>query len=72
MKPTIERAIAALESLPEEVREREISRLEEQAEKLRVLRDLMQEGIEDAEAGNVVDWDLEEFLAQARSQPQNG
>jgi hypothetical protein len=68
MKTAIERAVEALESLPEELRERAVERIEEQAEKLRVLRRLVQEGLDDVEAGRVEEWDLDSFLAEARAQ----
>jgi hypothetical protein len=38
----------------------------EQAEKYRVLKKMIDEGIADVEAGNVTDWNFEEFLRKAR------
>ncbi|MGL4442156.1 MAG: hypothetical protein ACRCU1_00935 [Alsobacter sp.] len=66
MKTPIERAVAALEYLPEDLRERHVERLEEQAEKLRVMRHLVQEGLDDVEAGRVSPFDMKTFLAEAR------
>jgi hypothetical protein len=63
-----DRAIAALEALPEEMRERAVEFLEDQAEKLQVMRRLVQEGLDDIEAGRVQEWNLEHFLAEARGQ----
>jgi hypothetical protein len=50
-------AVEALELLPEEMRER-----------FRALKDAIDEGIADVEAGRVVPWDLEDFLKRARAQ----
>jgi predicted transcriptional regulator len=41
-----------------------------QARKFRALKDAIDEGMADVEAGRVVPWDLEEFLKQARAQTQ--
>jgi hypothetical protein len=38
----------------------------EQAEKLRVLKELIAEGLEDVTAGRVSEWSLAEFLREAR------
>jgi hypothetical protein len=38
----------------------------EQAEKLRVLKELIAEGLEDVSAGRVSEWNFVEFLRQAR------
>jgi hypothetical protein len=51
MKPTTERTAAYLQ---------------EQAGKFRVLKDLIAEGMEDVAAGRVSEWNLAEFLRQAR------
>lgn len=62
MSTTAERAAAALELLPEEMREPAVAYLFEQAEKFRVLKELVQEGLDDVEAGRV-----SEFLREARA-----
>ena len=67
MKPFKERAAEALELLPEEMREPAVAYIFEQAEKFRVLKQLIDEGIADVEAGNVVDWNFEDFLREARA-----
>jgi len=67
MTSTTEKAAAALELLPEELREPAIAYLLEQAEKYRVLKELIAEGIQDLDAGNETDWDFVEFLREARS-----
>jgi predicted transcriptional regulator len=66
MKPFIERAAEALDQLPEEMREPAVAYLFEQAEKYRVLKGLIDEGLADVEAGNVTDWDFGTFLRDAR------
>jgi hypothetical protein len=67
MTKTTEKAVEALELLPEEMREPAVAYLLEQAEKFRVLKNLVEEGIEDVKAGNVSEWNFEEFLREARS-----
>lgn len=67
MKPFTERAAEALEQLPEEMREPMVSYIFEQAEKYRTMKQLVDEGIADVEAGKVADWDFEDFLLEARA-----
>jgi hypothetical protein len=67
MKTFTERAAEALDLLPEEMREPAVAYLFEQAERYRVLKQLIDEGIADVEAGNVTEWNFEEFLREARS-----
>jgi transcriptional regulator with XRE-family HTH domain len=67
MSDFTKRAAEALESLPEGMKEAAISYLREQGEKLRVLKHLVQEGIEDVEAGRVVEWNLDDVLKQTRA-----
>jgi hypothetical protein len=67
MTTTIERAAAALELLPEEMREPAVQYLLEQAEKFRVLRELVAEGMEDAATGRVSEWNFKDFLREART-----
>jgi hypothetical protein len=50
------------------------ARLKDEAEKLRVLKSLVQEGLDDVASGRVVDWNVTEFLAEMedeeRSEPR--
>jgi len=66
MKTTTEKAAEALELLPEDMRELAVAYLLEQAEKFRVLKEQIAEGLDDVAAGRVSKWDFEEFLRQAR------
>jgi hypothetical protein len=66
MKTTAEKAAAALELLPEDMREPAIAYLLEQAEKFQALKAMIQEGIEDIEAGRTREWDFADFLRRAR------
>lgn len=66
MKTTSEKAAEALELLPEEMRELAVAYLLEQAEKFRVRREQIAEGLEDVAAGRVSKWDLKDFLDDAR------
>lgn len=67
MKSTTERAAAALELLPEEMREPAVAYLVEQAEKFRTLKTLVAEGMSDVEAGRVSEWNFDDYLREARS-----
>jgi hypothetical protein len=67
MKTTTEKAAEALDLLPEEMREPAVAYLLEQAEKFRVLKEQIAEGMDDVAAGRVSDWNFEEFLRQART-----
>jgi hypothetical protein len=67
MKTTTERAAEALDLLPEELREPAVAYLVEQAEKFRVLKTLVAEGMSDVEAGRVSEWNFDDFLREARS-----
>jgi hypothetical protein len=69
MTTTTEKAAAALDLLPEEMREPAVAYLLEQAEKFRALKELIAEGMEDVRAGNVSEWDFKEFLREARAVP---
>jgi hypothetical protein len=66
MKTTTEKAAAALDLLPEEMREPAVAYLLEQAEKFRVLKEQITEGLEDVAAGRVSEWSFAEFLREAR------
>jgi hypothetical protein len=63
-----EKAAAALELLPEEMREPAVQYLLEQAEKFRILKELVSEGMQDVAQGRVSEWNFQEFLRRARSQ----
>jgi hypothetical protein len=62
-----EKAAAALELLPEEMREPAVQYLLEQAEKFRVLKDHVAQGMEDANKGRVTEWNFADFLRKART-----
>jgi hypothetical protein len=62
---------AALELLPEEMREAAVQYLLEQGEKFRLLRELVAEGIDDAANGRVTEWNFADFLREARAQQPN-
>jgi predicted transcriptional regulator len=68
MSSAVEKAVEALELLPEEMQESAATYLLSQAKKFRALEDAIDEGMADVEAGRVVPWDLEKFLTQARAQ----
>ncbi len=70
MKTTTEKAAAALELLPEEMREPAVAYLLEQAEKFQTLKAMIQEGVEDIEAGRTREWDFSDFLRRARDARQ--
>jgi hypothetical protein len=67
MCSTIARAVAALELLPEEMRETAVAYLLEQAEKYRTLKELVAEGMDDVAQGRASEWSFEEFLREARA-----
>jgi hypothetical protein len=48
------------------MRELAAAYLVEQAEKFRVLKKLAAEGMDDVAAGRVLEWKLQDFLAEAR------
>jgi hypothetical protein len=68
MKTTTEKAAEALDLLPEEMRETAVAYLLEQAEKFRVLKEQIEEGIQDAAAGRISEWNFAEFLRQVRTE----
>ena len=65
MTKTSKDAAAALDLLPEELREPAVAYLIEQAEKFRALKEAIAEGLADVEAGRVSEWNFEEFLREA-------
>jgi predicted transcriptional regulator len=68
MSTAVEKAVEALELLPEEMQESAADYLLSQAKKFRALKNAIDEGLADVNAGRVVPWDLDEFIKQARSQ----
>jgi glycine/D-amino acid oxidase-like deaminating enzyme len=66
MSKFTEKAAAALELLPEELREPAVAYIMEQAEKFRVLKAEVQVGLDDEAAGRVHPWDFTDFLRRAR------
>jgi hypothetical protein len=66
MKTTTEKAAEALDLLPEEMREPAVAYLLEQAERFRVLKEQIAEGMADVSAGRVSEWNFEQFLREAR------
>ena len=67
MTSTTEKAAAALELLPEEMREPAVAYLLEQAEKYRLLKDMVADGMRDVSEGRVTEWSFEQFLREAQS-----
>jgi len=51
------------------VRESAVAYLIEQAEKFRLLKERIDEGVEDLEAARVSEWNFKEFLHRARTLP---
>ena len=66
MSSAAEKAAEALELLPEEMREPAAAYLLSQAKKFRTLKDAIDEGMADVDAGRVVPWDFADFLQRAR------
>ena len=66
MKSTTEKAAEALDLLPEDMREPAVAYLLEQAEKFRVLKEQIAQGMADVTAGRVSEWNFAEFLRDAR------
>jgi hypothetical protein len=67
MTTTTEKAAAAFELLPEEMREPAVQYLLEQAEKFRALKELVAKGMDDATSGRVSEWNFRDFLREART-----
>jgi hypothetical protein len=67
MTTTTEKAAAALDLLPEEMREPAVQYLLEQAEKFRMLKELVAEGTDDAAFGRASEWNFQDFLREARA-----
>jgi predicted transcriptional regulator len=66
MSSAIEKAVQALEQLPEVLQESAGEYLLSRAKKYRALKNAIDEGMADIEAGRVAPWDLREFFEQAR------
>jgi hypothetical protein len=66
MKDFVNRAAEALERLPEEMQEAAVAWPCEQGEKFRRLKALVSEGVDDVEAGRVVEWDFDAFMKETR------
>ena len=66
MNSPAEKVVEALELLPEEMREPAADYLLSQARKFCALKDAVDEGMADVDAGRVVPWDLADFLLRAR------
>jgi hypothetical protein len=66
MTDTTEKAAAALDLLPEELRESAVAYLLEQAEKFRMLQQEVIKGVDDVKAERVREWDFANFLRRAR------
>ncbi|MDQ2079749.1 hypothetical protein RA307_06105 [Xanthobacteraceae bacterium Astr-EGSB] len=67
MKSTSEKAAAALDLLPEEMREPAVAYLIKQAEKFRLLQEQIREGVKDVDAGRLSEWNFDDFLHRART-----
>jgi predicted transcriptional regulator len=66
MSSAAEKVVEALELLPEDMREPAAEYLLSQAKKFRALKDAVDNGMADVEAGRIVPWDLADFLQRAR------
>ena len=67
MPTTTEKAAAALDLLPEEMREPAVAYLLEQAEKFRAFKEMIEQGIKDVASGQVSEWSFKDFLREARA-----
>lgn len=68
MTKTSQEAAAALDLLPEEMREPAVAYLIEQAEKFRILKQAVAEGLDDVRAGKTSEWDFHAFLRAAENE----
>jgi hypothetical protein len=64
---TTEKAAAALELLPEEMREPAVAYLLEQAEKYRALKQEIEKGLNDVRTGQVKEWNFADFLRRSNT-----
>ena len=67
MTTTTEKAAAALELLPEEMRGPAVAYLLVQAEKFCTLKQLVTEGMDDVASRRVSEWNFQDFLREARA-----
>jgi hypothetical protein len=65
MSDFTKKAAAALELLPEELRQPAVAYLLEQAEKFRALQQDLDRAVESVDAGQVREWDFADFLRRA-------
>ncbi len=65
MKTFKQQAIEALEQLPEELQQRAVAYIFEQAEKYQMLKADLEKGDADIAAGRLREWDLDDFLRRA-------
>lgn len=65
MSDLSEKAAAALDLLPEEMREPAVAYLIDQAEKYLALKEMVNEANEDVKAGRIVEWNFSDFLRKA-------
>jgi len=66
MTNTNQKLIEAPDSLPEEMREPAVAYLLKQAERFRMLKEQIAEGMNDIANGRVSEWNFERFLRRAR------
>jgi len=66
MTETNQKLIEALNSLPEEMREPAVAHFLEQAEKFRMLKEQIAEGVNDIADGRVSEWNFDKFLRRVR------
>lgn len=66
MNAFTKKAAEALQQLPEELQQKAVAYLLEQGEKYRALKEAIEEGEADIAAGNVSDWNFDEFMTEAR------
>ncbi len=72
MKTSTEKAAEGLDLLPEEMRERAVAYILEQAEKFKVLKQEIDKGLADIEVGRVREWVFGDFLRRAKlTEPQS-
>lgn len=71
MSKTTEKAAAALDLLPEDLREPAVAYLLEQAEKFRALKEQVDAGLKDVAEGRVSDWRFQDFLREVRTLREN-
>ena len=68
MSSASEKIVEAIGLLPEDMRDPAADYLLAQAKKFQALKEAIDEGMADVEAGRVRMWDLQDFLTRARAQ----